>query len=171
MNTYTFRGSHCNVVYRLDKTAQICQAVACMPLELTKEQRQKELEHLLTNLQCESALPLVMCEPMHAVSQVFIPGHNSVNSVLAPPTSSCLRCTKSLTWGHVREVTAYSMNGVTKTKKHTLRCKPCNLMYRFAHNGNLTNSFTYHPEGRHLVEVSDTVYVARKLLQLQCSLA
>ena len=157
--------------YGLDKTAQICQAAACMPLELTKGQRQKELEHLLTSFQCESALPLVMCEPMHTISKVFSPGHNGDNSVLAPPTSSCLRCANSLTWSHVREVTVYSMNGVTKTKKHTLRCKPCNLMYRFAHYGNLTDGFTYYPEARHLVEVSDTVYVARKLLHFQCSLA
>ena len=119
--------------YGLDKTAQSCQAEACMPLEPSKGQRQEELEHLLTNLQCESTLPLVMCEPMHAVSQVFIPGHNSDNSILASPTSS---------WSHFREVTVYSMNGVTKTKKHTLRCKPCNLMYHFR---NLTNGFTYHP--------------------------
>ena len=155
--------------YGLDKTAQLCQAAASMPVVLPSAQREKDLAKLLSSFQCESALPLAMCDAMQAVSKVFMPSTLDSN-VLAPPTSSCMRCTRGLTWSHAREVTVYSMNGVAKTKKDTLRCKPCNLMYRFAHYGNLTDSFTHYPEARPLVEVSDTVYMTRKLLHLQCSL-
>ena len=44
-------------------------------------------------------------------------------------------------------------------------------MDRYAHYGNLSAGFTYYADKRDLVEVSDTVYFSRQLLQLQCSLA
>ena len=47
----------------------------------------------------------------------------------------------------------------------------CTIMGRYAHYGNLRDGFKYYPDKRDLVEVSDTVYFDRQLLQLQCSLA
>ena len=94
------------------------------------------------------------------------------HTVLCPPTSFCYTCNSSLVKHHDCIVRVYSTTGVCRTKKVTLRCKKCSLIYTYSQYGNKNGiGFRFYSKERDLVEVTDTLYFDRRLFELQCSLA
>ncbi|XP_064407505.1 uncharacterized protein LOC135352252 isoform X1 [Halichondria panicea] len=93
-------------------------------------------------------------------------------TLLAPPVSNCFECQRQLTSNHDCEVTLYTLSGVKKLPKVTLRCQPCGLTYNYAMWGRKqTSGFQYYQSQQNLIEVYDTVFFTRPLLEFQCSLA
>ena len=73
---------------------------------------------------------------------------------------------------YTMQVTIYALYGVTSASKVTLRCCSCSLSYNYSMWGRKRSTgFKYYPLQREYVEVSDTVFYQRRLLELQCSLA
>lgn len=92
--------------------------------------------------------------------------------VLAPPVHHCYDCDGHLTCNHITTVKCYTCTGARQSTKVTLRCKGCGISYNYAQFGDKSGlGFRYYPTRRKYVEVSDTVYFHRQLLELQCSLA
>lgn len=92
--------------------------------------------------------------------------------VLAPPVNQCYDCNHHLTFNHLTQVKCYTLSGANDITKVTLRCKGCGISYNYAHFGDKGDlGFRYYPTRRQYVEVSDTVYFHRQLLELQCALA
>ena len=94
--------------------------------------------------------------------------------VMAPPTEICLECGENLASiaYHTCDVKYYSCKEVYYTKKFTLRCTKCCVLYNYSQYGNKhQRGFRYYQQERLAVEVTDTVYFDRHLLDWQCSLA
>lgn len=92
--------------------------------------------------------------------------------ILAPLVSHCYDCNRLLTYNHVATVKCYTLSGAKRISKVTLRCKGCAITYNYAQFGDKSKlGFRYYPSKRKYVEVSDTVYFDRQLLELQCGLA
>lgn len=92
--------------------------------------------------------------------------------LICPPTSICLHCHDRLTKYHECNVRVYSTTGLRHAKKCTLRCVKCSFLYNYSMYGNKHDlGFRFYSESRDLVEVSDTLYFERGLLNFQCSLA
>ena len=92
--------------------------------------------------------------------------------LICPPTSTCYQCHDPLTKYHECNVRVYSTTGLQHAKKCTLRCVKCSLLYNYSMYGNKHDrGFHFYSESRDLVEVSDTLYFERGLLEFQCSLA
>ena len=89
--------------------------------------------------------------------------------VLAPPVSKCLQCGRRLVANHSCAVHCYSTSGYCKASKITLRCLQCSLFYNYAKYGDKRKvGFRFYPGERTAVEVTDTIYFEKKLLELQC---
>lgn len=98
--------------------------------------------------------------------------HHTGLMVLCPPTSICYECHDCLTKYHECDVRVYSTGGLRNARKYTLRCIKCSLLYNYSMYGNKHDrGFQFYTEARDLVEVSDTLYFERHLLNFQCSLA
>ncbi|XP_064393011.1 uncharacterized protein LOC135340449 isoform X3 [Halichondria panicea] len=97
---------------------------------------------------------------------------NNYPPLLTPPTNTCFDCDRPLVSNHSCHIKCYSLNGFVRGRKCTLRCKACNITYNYAHFGNKSeNGFRMYSQTQTYVEVSDTVYFSRDLLEWQCSLA
>ena len=102
----------------------------------------------------------------------FLPASQDMPSILAPPVSQCYDCDGNLVSNHSTQVKCYTTSGAKFATKITLRCRRCSLTYNYAHFGNKNElGFRHYPVAQPYVEVSDTVYFDRKVLELQCSLA
>ena len=94
--------------------------------------------------------------------------------ILAPPVKHCLDCECRLTSNHSCIVKAYGMSRAVNGRKYTLRCKSCALIYNYATYGNKSRDGFRHYDAEHIqdfVEVTDTVYLERSLVEFYCSLA
>ena len=92
--------------------------------------------------------------------------------ILSPPLSECPSCDRRLVSYHQCSVKVYTFSGVTILPKVTLRCKHCKLLFGYSQFGNKEQlGFRYYTQSRPYVEVSDTVFVERMVVELQCSLA
>lgn len=69
------------------------------------------------------------------------------------------------------QVKCYTLDGYCEGIKFTLRCRECNLGYNYSQFGNKSDGFRFYPEERKFIEVSDTVFFSREMLEFQCSLA
>ncbi|MCG8620406.1 MAG: hypothetical protein MJE68_00190, partial [Proteobacteria bacterium] len=70
------------------------------------------------------------------------------------------------------QVKCYTLDGFIEGTKFTLRCKHCSLTYNYAQFGKKNeDGFRFYPQPRRFIEVSDTVFFSREMLELQCSLA
>ncbi len=97
---------------------------------------------------------------------------SDVVEVLAPPVAECFECGSGLVSYHSCEVKLYTLKGVKNVPKVTLRCQHCQLHYSYSQFGNKHElGFRYYPRMQPIVEVTDTVFVHRRMLELQCSLA
>ena len=93
-------------------------------------------------------------------------------SVLGPPALECCGCRKPLVSYLTTSVTLYTCSGVRQVEKVTLRCKECSLIFNPTQFGNKhVQGFQFYPDEQPIVEVSDTVYFDRSLLEWQCCLA
>ena len=73
---------------------------------------------------------------------------------------------------HTCNAKYYSCNNAYIVKKYTLRCVKCNLLYNYSQYGDKHQTgFRYYSQERWAVEITDTVYFDRILLEWQCSLA
>lgn len=98
--------------------------------------------------------------------------YNHDVKVVAPPVKQCNKCAANLTENHHCRVKLYTLTGMHEAEKVTLRCLKCKLSYNYDKWGDKNeNGFRYYPEQRQFVEVNDTTYFQRQLLDLQCSLA
>ena len=148
----------------------ICSTLRALPSTLTKYQKitileeqvqfcQKSIEEILTFLD-------VMPDTVNAFSE------SSDLLVLAPPVGYCLKCRQQLTAYNKCQVKCYLSNGATYGQKCTLRCTHCKLYYNYSQYGNKHGQgFRYYPSPQSFVEASDTTFIWRGLLELQCSLA
>lgn len=92
--------------------------------------------------------------------------------VLTPPTVQCFDCERTLVTNHVTKVRCYTCTGASFATKITLRCKRCSISYNYSQFGKKSeNGFRYYPIMQEYVEASDTVFVHRQLLEMQCCLA
>ena len=92
--------------------------------------------------------------------------------VLTPPAVQCLDCERTLVTNHVTKVRCYTCTGASFATKITLRCKHCSISYNYSQFGKKSeNGFRYYPVMQEYVEASDTVFVHRQLLEMQCCLA
>lgn len=94
--------------------------------------------------------------------------------VMAPPTATCIECDDKLVAYHSCDVKYYSTKEVHYDKKFTLRCAKCCLLYNYSqtkYGDKHGRGFRYYPQEQPAVEVTDTVYFDRQLLDWQCSLA
>ena len=97
---------------------------------------------------------------------------SDVSIVLVPPVVQCFDCEKGLVTNHVTKVKCYSCTGASFGTKITLRCKHCSISYNYSQFGNKReNGFRYYPMRQEYVEASDTVFIHRQLLEVQCCLA
>ena len=95
-----------------------------------------------------------------------------VSIVLTPPAIECFDCERTLVTNHITKVRCYTCTGASFATKITLRCKHCSLSYNYSQFGNKSEKgFRYYPLRQEYVEASDTVFVHRQLLEMQCSLA
>lgn len=92
--------------------------------------------------------------------------------LLSPPTSDCYQCNSPLVKNHECGIRYYSAEGLRTGVKVTLRCKKCSIIYNYAQYGDKERSgFQFYPEQRLAVEVSDTLFFGRNVLEMQCQLA
>lgn len=92
--------------------------------------------------------------------------------VLGPPAVKCYSCSRRLVSYLTTSVKLYTCEGMKRREKVVLQCKECNLIYSPTQFGNKhTLGFQYYLKQQPVVEVTDTVYFERNLLEWQCCLA
>ena len=81
---------------------------------------------------------------------------------LAPPTDCCLHCGSSLQIHHEpTTVICFTLNGPVPAQKVTLRCKKCQISYRYEQYGNREKGYQYYPQPRPMVHGSQLMYMDR----------
>ena len=155
--------------YPASTVAAVCSTLRAIEGETTELQRSQLLaQHLGLPPAEASSLGDFIERECSSLVDLFAPQHK----VLAPPVNICYECHERLVANHRCQVRFYSPTGVSSAEKITLRCTTCSLFYNYAHYGNKrVRGFRYYSAERAAVEVSDTTYFDRRLLELQCSLA
>lgn len=159
--------------YGLGRMKRICSILGSLPPTLTPTQRKRFLASFLrTSEDAELICKLVeeRCPTLELLKDpATTPG---TVKILAPPVHQCFKCTGNLSENHQCAVALYTMRGVYTADKVTLRCTRCSITYNYAMWGNKhSQGFVYYNEPREYIEVSDTIYFDRNVLDLQCSLA
>lgn len=95
-----------------------------------------------------------------------------VHRFLVPPTTTCNNCSKNLSLHHDPvNVKCFTLTGLEKTVKLSLRCRSCKLNYNYSQYGNMKLGYHYYNEQRDFVEASDVAYIDRDLCCLFTSFA
>lgn len=85
-----------------------------------------------------------------------------MNLFLGPPVTVCLECDETL---HIHNppvrVLCYTNTGPLPAQKITLRCKNCNITYRYHQYGNSTKGYRFYHDRRSFVQASNVCYVER----------
>ena len=158
--------------YGARSTHNMCQVLSSIPASVTPSQKLDYFQKY-TGIEHDAALVMARVKESSLIDafvhhQTFALPLN----ILAPPTSQCLKCSKSLVKNHTCRVIIYTLTGVLHAEKLTTRCLRCNLYYNYDKWGNKHDiGFSWYPSPRKYVEVNDTTYFDRKLLEFQCSLA
>jgi hypothetical protein len=157
--------------YSFDVVAKLCASIKVLPSTLTENQKITVLQEDLPQLSQEDLkglLSFVMNELSDTISNFAA----NRMIILAPPVENCYECQRRLASYNSCLVKCYTTKGAVKCRKFTLRCIECKLLYNYAQFGNKRDlGFRYYPVQREFVEASDTTYIERNLLELQCSLA
>ena len=157
--------------YSFDVVAKLCSSVKVLPSTLTENQKVTILQKDLPQLSLEVIKVLLSFVTNELSDTVGSFTANRV-AILAPPVGHCYDCQQPLSSYGSCQVKCYTTNGAVKCEKFTLRCTECKLLYNYAQFGNKHDlGFRYYPLQREFVEASDTTYIERNLLELQCSLA
>ncbi|XP_038071128.1 uncharacterized protein LOC119740011 [Patiria miniata] len=153
----------------LGADSQLCQFLLAV--------RRPTLSASTSSSTCESPSSSSLQQPSlpsscSLISSSFSPV-DSFDFCLVPPYSTCISCEGNLGHNHVdgTKVKVITLNGCKIGRKSTLRCRHCSLIYRYDSYGNATLGFNLYKEQRQFVRASNTLYLERQLLELQCSLA
>ena len=158
--------------YGIAKVCQLQSVLSKLPSSLTDQQRKHLVSQHIPGSDFEELTQLLLTSTSNVAKILSDTVSLSAPTVLAPPTKRCLTCKRQLTSNHSCTVRVYTLIGVEMAQKFTLRCCHCSLSYNYAHWGDKHKSgFFFYDEARPLVEVSDTVYFDRQLMEMQCSLA
>ena len=95
----------------------------------------------------------------------------SEHVVFCPPTGKCLLCSNINLSKHNDAITVrfYTVNGVEQRKKVNLRCSKCKTTYQVARYGQ-KNAFSMYSDEIDVIEVTDGVFMQRKLYENYCNL-
>ena len=92
--------------------------------------------------------------------------------VMGPPTKECCGCGRQLVSYLTSNVRLYTCTGVKKIDKVALQCKQCRLIFNPTQFGNKHEvGLQFYPGEPAIIEVTDTIYFQRSLLEWQCCLA
>lgn len=154
----------------------IASVVNSLPEVLTETQFSAFLERKCTergvDLSGQSANMHEIAELLQNECRQFVSSFEKELLVLAPPLAECPTCSTRLVVYHDCTTRVYEMDGVITLPKITLRCIGCKLYFGYSQFGNKKPlGFRYYENERPYIEVTDTVFVNRKLLEFQCSLA
>ena len=157
--------------YSFTVVAKVCSFLKCLPSALTEQQKISIIQEELPVLSAESIkkmLSFITSELSDAIA--CFSARDDV--ILSPPVDRCYECQQLLSPYNSCQVRCYTRTGAMHGHKFTLRCTRCKLLYNYAQYGNKHElGFRYYPFQRGFVEASDTTYMERNLLELQCSLA
>ena len=161
--------------FGVKESKKICSVAASIPPTLTSAQRDRYIQkHLGSGPSTEAtSVCSLVSEECCSLTDLQVSNSTSLPQlILAPPVKQCLRCDGNLVENHHCVVKVYRMTSFMEADKVTLRCRKCRITYNYAMWGDKhTNGFIYYGTPREFVEVTDTAYMDRKLLELQCSLA
>ena len=157
--------------YSFSVIAKMCSVIKSLPSVLTEQQKATIIQEQLPELSPET-IKKILSFITFELSDVI--GFFTVNEVviLAPPVDCCYECQQMLSPYNSCQVRCFTRTGAVHGYKFTLRCVRCKLLYNYDQFGNKHElGFRYYPVQRNFVEASDTAYMERSLLELQCSLA
>ena len=153
----------------------IMRLIEFLPKSLTKYQTITLLKlscHGVTENELATIFTLLTEYCSDHLSNYSRPAAQDNVNVMAPPIGTCYECDSSLTAYHNCEVRYYTLTQATVAKKYTLQCTTCSLIYNYAQFGNKNHrGFCFYPDARPAIEVTDTVFFDRRLLEWQCALA
>ena len=149
----------------------MCSMLRALPSTLTKHQKITIMQEQVQLCQTSIEDMLSFLDVMPEVVKAFSESQCGL-VVLAPPVGHCLECRQRLTAYNKCQVKCYLSNGAMYGQKCTLRCTHCKLYYNYSQYGNKhERGFRYYPSPQSFIEASDTTFIRRDLLELQCSLA
>lgn len=87
---------------------------------------------------------------------------------LGPPVTNCLSCNSPLQENHrPTSVVCYTLDGPIPALKITLRCRACQINYRYSQYGSKDDGYTYYRDHvRQFVEASQVCYIERRCCEL-----
>lgn len=87
---------------------------------------------------------------------------------LGPPVTNCLSCNSPLQENHrPTSVVCYTLDGPIPALKITLRCRACQINYRYSQYGSKDDGYTYYRDHvRPFVEASQVCYIERRCCEL-----
>ena len=92
--------------------------------------------------------------------------------VLSPPTDRCLSCKFNLVaYNSPVKVDYFNRHGSFQAVKVSLKCNHCGLFYGYSKHGNPEVGWSFYPQERSAIEVSDVCFMERSLLKWQISFA
>ncbi len=140
-----------------------------LPLNgLTQKQRLKLITDVFPNLANNLESILSIIDGCQQASNL----KHETQIILCPPIDECTSCKQKLVMYHQCLIRIYTTRGLRTAKKFTLRCKKCSILFNYAMYGNKeATGFQFYHSEREYIEVSDTLYFERRLLEWQCSLA
>ena len=154
--------------YSFTVVAKVCSFLKCLPSALTEKQQISIMQEELPMLSAESISKMLS----FITSQLSdaIPCFSARDDIiLSPPVDSCYECQQLLSPYNSCQLRCYTTTGAMHGHKFTLRCTR-KLFYNYTQYGNKHElGFRYYPSQRGFVEASDTTYIERNLLELQCS--
>lgn len=155
--------------FGLPSISKLCIALKSVPQSLTGSQRVQAIAEY-SGLAEKDVVELE--EFIISQCPVTLSDLPEPPSILAPPVGQCYDCDGSLVSNHSTQVKCYTTSGAKFATKITLHCRKCCITYNYAHFGNKNElGFRHYPVAQPYVEVSDTIYFDRTVLELQCSLA
>ena len=184
------------VKYGWQAVSHVARLHGEVPSTLTHRQRLQSIVDLSSGLLSINQVNRILsvmdlaCPSLHRDCEPSI-------RILAPPVQECVECGNGLTAYHECSGRVYGVAGVKETKKVTLRCQKCKLLYNYSQYGDkhqvklncycimistlsssacvytfgIQRGFRYYYTPREYVEVTDTVFFEKRLLEFQCSLA
>lgn len=159
--------------YGFNAVSTCAAALTRLPVSLPKSQLLKVISQQtsLPTTDVATLLEMLRNHCSNLLTSAMWPNVNLPN-LMAPGVSECIQCGSSLAPYHSCDVTCYTLTGPSKFTKVTLRCQGCRILYNYSQFGNKNDTgFRFYPNQQEYVEVTDTVYYERGLLEFQCSLA
>ncbi|XP_071786591.1 uncharacterized protein [Asterias amurensis] len=93
------------------------------------------------------------------------------NTIFTPPCSECLECSAKLYRDHDPvSVRYFTFEGLKSAKRFNLRCKSCNIIYKYDIYGTPQTFWRLYDDQWMAVLANDCVFVERQLFEFQCNL-